>query len=189
MIRVIDLANSDNYPRTSRVKIKYWKCIRTAVELGWNSIFSTLVCWILKGYCQKHKQVLYICIFAWSGTKKKSGLRSSDSKLCLIAIFECLVLLFCSVSLYFSTAMPQCIFSNLPVYSWTDCMYQCFVLFSDDEKEMLWYEKQVSRQYHRKHQGWCPTFTSNLFTGSVQLLQWSECICVDYMIYGFRKKW
>ena len=108
---LIDLANWDNYPRTSRVKIKCWKCICTAVELGWNFFSKTLICWILKS---KHHTIsrfsIYVGIFAWLATKNKSRLKSSDIKFCLIAIVECLVLLVCSVPLYFWTAMPQCIF-------------------------------------------------------------------------------
>ena len=82
----IDLANWDSYPCTSRVKIKCWKCIRTAVELGWNSFFKTLTCWILKG---NHHDISWFCIyvgvFAWLATKIKSRLKSSDIKFCLIA--------------------------------------------------------------------------------------------------------
>ena len=76
---LIDLANWDNCPRTSWVKIKCWKCIRTAVELGRNSFFKTLICWILKGNLHNISRIsVYVGIFAWLATKSKSRLKSSD---------------------------------------------------------------------------------------------------------------
>ena len=55
-----------------KVVPKCWKCIHTAAELGWNSFFKTLICWILKD--NRHKISIfsiYVGIFAWLATKKQ----------------------------------------------------------------------------------------------------------------------
>ena len=135
---LIDLANCDNYPRTSRVKIKCWKCIRTAVELGWNSFFKTPICWILQGNRHNISRFPIYVYFAWLANKNKSRLKSSDIKFCLIAIVECLVLLVCSVTLCFWTAnMPHCLFQVCQcTHELTVCVLCCFWTIKKKKKKI-----------------------------------------------------
>ena len=107
----IDLANWDDYPRTSRVQVKCWKCIRSAAKFGVKPLFKTLICRILKGNCHNISRFfIYVGIFAWLAEVIWYYMLSHCYcwMSCLIVLL--LILLICYASMSFS---------SLSMYSWS----------------------------------------------------------------------